>query len=98
VINKIIPGVVQAVQDIADGSTILVSGFGGAGSPFYLLDALAEQGAKNLIIISNNAGNSGIGIAKLIGKGQVRKVVLFLVNQSPAPLMTYIVLEKLSLS
>jgi 3-oxoadipate CoA-transferase alpha subunit len=61
VINKIIPGVAQAVQDIADGSTILVSGFGGAGSPFYLLDALAEQGAKNLTIISNNAGNSGVG-------------------------------------
>ena len=74
-INKIIPGVVQAVQDIADGSTILVSGFGGAGLPIYLLDALAEQGAKNLTIISNNAGNSGIGIAKLIANGQVRKVV-----------------------
>jgi 3-oxoadipate CoA-transferase alpha subunit len=75
VINKIIPGVAQAIQDISDGSTILVSGFGGAGLPIYLLDALAEQGAKNLTIISNNVGNSGIGIAKLIGNGQVKKVV-----------------------
>jgi 3-oxoadipate CoA-transferase alpha subunit len=73
VIDKIIPSVAQAVRDIADGSTILVSGFGGAGLPIYLLDALAEQGAKNLTIISNNAGNSGIGIAKLIGNGQVKR-------------------------
>jgi 3-oxoadipate CoA-transferase alpha subunit len=56
VINKIVPSVAQAVRDIADGSTILVSGFGGAGLPIYLLDALVEQGAKNLTIISNNAG------------------------------------------
>ncbi len=68
-INKIIPSVAQAVQDISDGSTILVSGFGSAGLPIYLLDALAKHGAKNLTIISNNAGNSRIGIAKLIGNG-----------------------------
>ena len=74
-INKIVPSVAQAVGDIADGSTILVSGFGGAGLPIYLLDALVEQGAKNLTIISNNAGNSGVGIAKLVSRGQVRKVV-----------------------
>ena len=74
-IDKIIPSVAQAVQDISDGSTILVSGFGGAGLPIYLLNALAEQGAKNLTIVSNNAGNSGIGISKLIGAGQVKKMV-----------------------
>ena len=74
-IQKIIPSVADAVRDIASGSTILVSGFGGAGSPMFLLDALAEQGAKDLTIISNNAGNSGIGISKLIGRGQVKKMV-----------------------
>ncbi len=74
-IDKIIPSLAQAVRDISDGSTILVSGFGGAGLPIYLLDALAEQGAKNLTIVSNNAGNSGIGISKLIGAGQVKKIV-----------------------
>ena len=74
-IDKIFPSVAQAMQDISDGSTILVSGFGGAGLPIYLLDALAEQGAKNLTIVSNNAGNSGIGIAKLISAGQVKKMI-----------------------
>jgi len=75
VIDKIIPSVVSAVQDIGDGSTILVSGFGGAGLPIFLLDALHDQGAKDLTLISNNAGNSGVGIAKLIGAGRVKKMV-----------------------
>jgi len=75
VIQKMIPSAAEAVQDIPNGATVLVSGFGDAGLPIYLLDALAEQGAKDLTIISNNAGNSGIGISKLIGLGQVRKMV-----------------------
>ena len=74
-IQKIIPSAAEAVRDIPDGATVLVSGFGDAGLPIYLLDALAEHGAKDLTIISNNAGNSGIGISKLIGLGQVRKMV-----------------------
>lgn len=74
-IQKMIPSAAEAVQDIPNGATVLVSGFGDAGLPIYLLDALAEQGAKDLTIISNNAGNSGIGISKLIGLGQVRKMV-----------------------
>jgi len=75
VIQKIIPSAAEAVRDIPNGATVLVSGFGDAGLPIYLLDALAEHGAKDLTIISNNAGNSGIGISKLIGLGQVRKMV-----------------------
>jgi 3-oxoadipate CoA-transferase alpha subunit len=75
VIQKIIPSVAEALRDIRDGSIILVSGFGGAGLPIFLLDALVEQGAKDLTIVSNNAGNSGIGIAKLIGAGRVKKMV-----------------------
>jgi len=75
VIQKMNPSAAEAVQDIPNGATVLVSGFGDAGLPIYLLDALAEQGAKDLTIISNNAGNSGIGISKLIGLGQVRKMV-----------------------
>ena len=74
-IQKIIPCAAEAVRDIPNGATVLVSGFGDAGLPIYLLDALAEHGAKDLTIISNNAGNSGIGISKLIGLGQVRKMV-----------------------
>jgi len=75
VIQKIIPSVAEALRDIADGSTIFISGFGGAGLPILLLDALLEQGAKNLTLISNNAGASGVGIAKLVGAGRVKKMV-----------------------
>lgn len=74
-IQKIIPSVAEALRDIADGSTIFISGFGGAGLPILLLDALLEQGAKNLTLISNNAGASGVGIAKLVGAGRVKKMV-----------------------
>ena len=74
-IQKIMPSVVEALRDIADGSTILISGFGDAGLPIFLLDALHDQGAKYLTIISNNAGNSGVGISKLIGAGRVKKMV-----------------------
>jgi 3-oxoadipate CoA-transferase, alpha subunit len=74
-INKIVPSLAQAVVGIQDGARILVSGFGGAGLPFQLLDALVEHGAKELTIISNNAGSGGLGIAKLVLAGRVRKVI-----------------------
>jgi 3-oxoadipate CoA-transferase alpha subunit len=69
------PNVVEALKDISDGSTILVSGFGDAGLPVFLLDALLEQGAKNLTLVSNNAGTQGVGIAKLIAGGKVKKMI-----------------------
>jgi 3-oxoadipate CoA-transferase alpha subunit len=75
VIQKIMPNVVEALKDISDGSTILVSGFGDAGLPVFLLDALLEQGAKNLTLVSNNAGTQGVGIAKLIAGGRVKKMI-----------------------
>jgi 3-oxoadipate CoA-transferase alpha subunit len=75
VIQKIMPNVVEALKDIADGSTILISGFGDAGLPVFLLDSLMEQGAKNLTIVSNNAGSHGVGIAKLIAGGRVKKMI-----------------------
>lgn len=74
-IQKIMPNVVEALKDISDGSTILVSGFGDAGLPVFLLDALLEQGAKNLTLVSNNAGTQGVGIAKLIAGGRVKKMI-----------------------
>ncbi len=74
-IQKIVSDVAKALEDIQDGSTILVSGFGGAGLPTYLLDALLDQGAKDLTIVSNNAGNAGLGIAKLVGGGRVKKMI-----------------------
>lgn len=64
-----------AVAGIEDGSTILVGGFGMAGMPVALIDALIEQGATDLTVVSNNAGNGDTGLAALLANGQVRKMV-----------------------
>lgn len=64
-----------AVAGIEDGSTVLVSGFGMAGMPVALIDALIEQGAGSLTVVSNNAGNGDTGLAALLAAGRVRKVI-----------------------
>ena len=74
-INKIVPSLEAAVADIADGSTILIGGFGGAGMPSALMTALITQGAKGLTVVNNNAGNGDTGLAALIGAGQVKKII-----------------------
>jgi 3-oxoadipate CoA-transferase alpha subunit len=66
---------VEAVYRIADGATILVGGFGMAGMPTRLIDALIDQGARNLTIVSNNAGNGDTGLAALLAAGRVEKVI-----------------------
>jgi 3-oxoadipate CoA-transferase alpha subunit len=65
----------EAVDAIADGSTVLIGGFGAAGMPVRLIDALIEQGARDLTVVSNNAGNGETGLAALLAKGRVRKIV-----------------------
>lgn len=65
----------EAVAGIEDGATVLVGGFGLAGMPFDLIDALIDQGAKDLTIVSNNAGNAEVGLAALLQAGRVRKVI-----------------------
>ena len=65
----------EAVAGIEDGSTVLVGGYGMAGMPVRLIDALIEQGATDLTVVSNNAGNGDTGLAALLAKGRVRKVV-----------------------
>lgn len=65
----------EAVADVEDGATVLVGGFGFAGMPFDLIDALIRQGARELTVVSNNAGNGDIGLAALLAAGRVRKVV-----------------------
>jgi 3-oxoadipate CoA-transferase alpha subunit len=65
----------EAVAGIEDGSTVLVGGFGTAGIPITLLDALIRQGAKDLTVVSNNAGNGDTGLAALLAEGRVRKVI-----------------------
>ncbi|MFL9826272.1 3-oxoacid CoA-transferase subunit A [Rhodoplanes sp. SY1] len=73
--NKIRPSLQDALADIPDGASIMIGGFGDAGVPFEMIDALVEQGAKALTIISNNAGTGEEGIAKLIKLDRVRKIV-----------------------
>ena len=65
----------DAVRDIGDGATIMVGGFGEAGSPVELIDALIEQGAGDLTVISNNAGSGTVGLAALIRAGRVAKMI-----------------------
>ncbi|AUH33958.1 3-oxoacid CoA-transferase subunit A [Paracoccus tegillarcae] len=74
-IDKTVPDPVQAVAAIPDGASVMVGGFGNAGIPFGLLNALADRGARDLTIISNNAGEAEAGIARLLMQGQVRKMV-----------------------
>ncbi|MET9387454.1 3-oxoacid CoA-transferase subunit A [Streptomyces sp. NPDC002928] len=72
----------EAVSGIQDGSTVLVGGFGMAGMPVDLIDALIRQGATDLTVVSNNAGNGDTGLAALLAKGRVRKVVCSFPRQS----------------
>jgi len=72
----------EAVAGITDGATVLVSGFGMAGMPMTLIDALIGQGARDLTIVSNNAGNGDTGLAALLAAGRVRKVVCSFPRQS----------------
>jgi 3-oxoadipate CoA-transferase alpha subunit len=65
----------DAMAGIPDGATVLVGGFGLAGMPFELIDALIDQGARDLTIVANNAGNGDIGLAALLRAGRVRKVI-----------------------
>ena len=74
-IDKRVDTIDAALSGIGDGSTILVSGFGNAGSPIRLLEALIDQGAANLTIVSNNAGEGEFGLAALMKAGRGSKVI-----------------------
>jgi 3-oxoadipate CoA-transferase alpha subunit len=74
-IDKRVKDLAAAVAGVKDGATILCSGFGAVGAPDELLDALLEQGAKDLVAVANNAGNGDRGLAGLIANGRVRKVI-----------------------
>jgi 3-oxoadipate CoA-transferase alpha subunit len=75
VINKVCSSVAEAVADIPDGATVMVGGFGASGSPIELIHALIDQGATDLTVINNNTGNGEVGLAALIGNGQVSKMI-----------------------
>jgi 3-oxoacid CoA-transferase subunit A len=74
--NKTVASADEAVKKIADGATILVGGFGVSGVPENLLAALRERGAKNLTLVSNNAGLDEFGIGTLLKNGQVKKMIM----------------------
>jgi 3-oxoadipate CoA-transferase, alpha subunit len=81
-ISKIAESANVAVQDIPDGATVMVGGFGTAGQPVELIDALLEQGARDLVIVNNNAGNGKTGLAALLGARRVRKIICSFPRQS----------------
>ena len=74
-LNKVTESASQAMSHITDGATILIGGFGLAGQPAELIDALIERNAKDLTIVSNNAGNGDTGLALLLKSGCVRKII-----------------------
>lgn len=74
-INKIINSATEALSDVHDGATVMIGGFGEAGSPIELIHALIDNGAKNLTIVSNNTGSGNVGLAALIANRQVKKMI-----------------------
>lgn len=74
-IDKTVASVAEAVAGIHDGATVMIGGFGAAGMPAELIDALIAQGARDLTIVNNNAGNGDTGLAALLKVGRVRKIV-----------------------
>lgn len=74
-IDKTFESIARAVADIHDGATVMIGGFGNAGMPAALIDALIEQGARELTIVNNNAGNGDTGLAALLAAGRVRKII-----------------------
>ena len=74
-IDKIVATCAAAVADVPDGATVMIGGFGTAGLPDELTQALLAQGARDLTIVNNNAGNGDAGLAALIAAGRVRKIV-----------------------
>ncbi len=69
------PDADAAVAGVADGDTVLIGGFGGAGQPVELIDALRRTGVRDLVVVNNNAGNGDHGLAALLASGQVRRII-----------------------
>ena len=74
-VNKIVSGLREALEGIHDGATIMIGGFGNAGMPRDLIDGLIDQGATDLTIVNNNAGNGDTGLAALLTARRVKKII-----------------------
>src|SRR6478672_8788384 len=81
-INKVVGSLEAAVADVNDGATVMISGFGMAGMPVDLIDAVLAQGARDLTIVCNNAGNAETGLAALLKARRVRKIICSFPRQS----------------
>lgn len=81
-IDKTVADAESAVADIPDGATVMIGGFGRAGQPVELIDALIAHGAGDLTVVNNNAGNGDTGLAALLAKGLVRKIICSFPRQS----------------
>ena len=74
-IDKRVGDLAAALEGVGDGATIMVGGFGSVGQPNALIEALIEQGARDLTIVANNAGAGRVGLARLMEAGRVRKII-----------------------
>ena len=74
-ISKSVGSITEALADIPDGATIMIGGFGLAGQPTELIEGLLDQGARDLVIVNNNAGNGDVGLAALLARKRVRKII-----------------------
>ena len=74
-IDKIVQSIAEALSGVKDGATVLMGGFGAVGQPDELIEGLIEQGAKDLVVVANNAGAGKVGLAKLMEAGRVRKII-----------------------
>ena len=74
-INKIVPSMADAVAGVKDGMTILLGGFGSVGQPNHLVQGVIDVGAKDLVVVANNAGGGHVGLALLMELGRVRKII-----------------------
>src|SRR5262245_32442228 len=84
-INKIVDTIADAMNGVSDGATVLVGGFGAVGQPSALIEGLIAQGACNLTLVANNAGNApDAGLGKLIKLGRVAKMICSFPRGSPA--------------
>src|SRR5688500_20128556 len=83
-IDKLVPSPEAALADVPDGATVMIHGFGNAGMPAALIDALIAQGARELTIVNNNAANGDTGLAALIKARRVRKMICSFPRQADA--------------
>jgi 3-oxoacid CoA-transferase subunit A len=81
-IDKVVPSAAEAVADIADGSSLAVGGFGLSGIPWFLIEALLEQGATDLEVVSNNCGVDGAGLGLLLEAQRISRVIASYVGEN----------------